>query len=167
MTLLVPGLSRVHDPCDEPSERAVAHSANHTEGDRTDGHHQQSSILYSWTHFSWLSWTPQQLSNHPGKYHPQEIQHDPDPAEAINLWSGECFFFFLDIINNQLFDAATSLAHSLLVSQLFTYTFGINNQQHVYLSLKITLRTMKRQFFTSKTTTPSFPHFQALVCYLL
>ena len=35
------------------------------------------------------------------------------------------------MINNQLFYAATSPAHSLLVSQLFTYTFGINNQQHV------------------------------------
>ena len=121
MTLLVPGLSRVHDPCDEPSERAVAHSANHTEGDRTHGHHQQSSILYSWTHFSWLSWAPQQLSNHPGKYHPQEIQHDPDPAQAINLWSGECFFFILDMINNQLFSAATSLAHSLQTWNLSKY----------------------------------------------
>merc|ERR1719323_74876 len=50
------GLSRVHDPCDEPSERAVAHPANHPEGDRTHG-----------------------------EYHPQEIQHDPDPAQAINL----------------------------------------------------------------------------------
>ena len=50
------GLSRVHNSRDEPAERAVADASHHSKGDREDG-----------------------------EDHQQEVQLDPDPAEAVGL----------------------------------------------------------------------------------
>ena len=49
-------MSRVYNSCDESPSRTVQNQADHSQGDREDGQH-----------------------------HTQEVQHNPNPVEAVNL----------------------------------------------------------------------------------
>jgi len=54
--LLLSGMSRVYNSCDESPSRTVQNQADHSQGDREDG-----------------------------QYHTQEVQLNPSPVEAVNL----------------------------------------------------------------------------------